>query len=167
MKPTQLRVSFARCPAGRRLVTHGTAAYDICENINECAEFSAAGVPLCRHGLCRDLEDGYVCHCDPGYVGVDCSTRLEAASWSRSSTFVVVTSSVTLFLGSCLSNPRQRLLVYLSLSVCLTVCEASLGDRSKKLRVIFYNILGGRPGDNKQISVLACRHKTYFLCRQV
>ena len=97
---SEFRRSFARCPAGRRQVTHGTSAHDVCENINECAEFLAAGVPLCRHGVCRDLDDGYVCHCDPGYVGVDCSTRLEASSWSlRSSTLVVVTLSLTLFLG--------------------------------------------------------------------
>jgi len=91
---------FFRCPAGRRLVTHGTEAYDVCENINECAEFSAAGVPLCRHGVCRDLQDGYVCHCDPGYVGPDCSTLVEVSSWNLTSSAVVaVTSSITIFIG--------------------------------------------------------------------
>lgn len=92
---------FARCPAGRRLVTHGTVSYDVCENIDECAEFAAAGVPLCRHGVCRDLEDGYVCHCDPDYVGPDCSTRIEAASWNLSSSaLVAVSSSITVILGN-------------------------------------------------------------------
>ena len=105
---SELRGPFARCPAGRRLVTHGTAAYDVCENINECAEFSAAGVPLCRHGVCRDLEDGYVCHCDADYVGPDCSTHVEASSWTLSSSaLIVVTSSITLLLGNSFLIQQQ------------------------------------------------------------
>ena len=105
-------VSFARCPAGRRLVTHGTEAYDVCENIDECAEFAATGVPLCRHsvplcrhGVCRDLDDGYVCHCDPYYEGPDCSTKVQAPTWNlSSSTLVVLSSSITILLGNCLSQ---------------------------------------------------------------
>ena len=92
--------SFARCPAGRRLVTHGTVSYDICENIDECAEFTAAGVPLCRNGVCRDLDEGYVCHCHPGYVGADCSTRAKVATWSLGpSSVFYVTSAITIILG--------------------------------------------------------------------
>ena len=38
-------------------------------DIDECANVNCTG-----HGNCTDLVDGYTCHCDAGYTGVNCET---------------------------------------------------------------------------------------------
>ena len=38
--------------------------FSICVDINECALFPN----ICLHGSCENLERGYKCLCDPGYV---------------------------------------------------------------------------------------------------
>ena len=75
-----------RCPAGKRLFQGSTW----CENVDECAETPS----LCYYGTCRDLDDGYVCDCDPGYFGPSCRERRDAVS-------VVVGSTAQLAIAVC------------------------------------------------------------------
>jgi len=79
-------VECCRCPAGKRLFQGSTW----CENIDECSENPS----LCYYGTCRDVDDGYVCDCDPGYFGPTCRERRDAVS-------IVVSTTAQLAIATC------------------------------------------------------------------
>lgn len=97
-----------RCPRGRRLVTQGS--YDLCENINECLEYSST----CIHGNCHDTEDGYYCHCFHGYTGPDCSIRTEMAA-------AFISTSAMLTIIGCAVSVLSKLLFYQDIILLLVL----------------------------------------------